>query len=185
LHGAAVGRAGHAVLLLGRPGTGKTLLALSLVARGANLLADGLLPLDEGDMLLAPFPEAIRLRREELDQLRIDPAHPALVPFRTPAGVIEWRADPSGLLGQRAARVAAGVAAVVFVEPAAFADEPRLEPIPPAQALQRLQHRFYGPPPDPERTQPALIRVCQQVPAFTLAAGFPDQSVRLLEGLLR
>jgi len=184
LHGAAVGRAGHAVLLLGGSGMGKTLLALSAVAGGANLLGDGLLPLDEGDMLLAPFLEAIRLRREELDQLGIDPAHPALFPLRTPAGAVEWRADPRGLLGQRAARVAAGIAAVVFLQPATLAGEPRLEPISPADALQRLHRSLHRPIPDLGRTRPALVRVSQQVPAFTLDPGLPTQAARLLDPLL-
>jgi hypothetical protein len=184
LHGAAVGRTGHAVLLLGEPGAGKTLLALTLVASGANLLADGLLPLDEGDMLLAPFLEAIRLRRDELDQLTIDPAHPALGPVRTPSGMVEWRADPHGLLGQRAARVAAGVAAMVFLQAGTLAREPRLEPVAPAVALQRLQRSLYRPAPDPGRTRPALARVCQQVPAFTLTAGPLRQTARLVDGLL-
>ena len=184
LHGAAVGRAGHAVLLLGGPRAGKTLLALTAVARGANLLGDGLLPLDEGDMLLAPFLAAIRLRRGELDQLTIDPAHPSLVPLRTPAGVVEWRAEPFGLLGQRAGRVAAGVAAVVFLRSAGFVSEPRLEPLAPAQALHRLQQSLYWPAPDPQRTQAALIRVCRQVPSFTVSVGAPRQTARLLDGLL-
>ena len=184
LHGAAVGRAGHAVLLLGEPGAGKTLLALTLVAGGANLLADGLLPLDDGDMLLAPFLEAIRLRRDELEQLAIDPAHPALAPARTPSGTVEWRADPPGLLGQRAARVAAGIAAVVFLQAGASARQPRLEPVAPAVALQRLQRSLHRPAPDPGRTRPALARVCQQVPAFALTAGPLGQTARLVDELL-
>jgi hypothetical protein len=184
LHGAAVARAGHAVVLIGGPRTGKTLLALTLVARGAKLLADGLLPLDADDLLLAPFLEALRLRREELEQLGIPPAHPALVPLRTPAGAIEWRADPAGLLGQRAGRVAAGAAAVVVLQPSARAGEPRLQPLSPEQALQQVRHHLHRPAPDSRRTRPALARLCQKVPAFTLVAGPPDRTARLLDELL-
>jgi hypothetical protein len=184
LHGAAVGRAGHAALLLGHPLTGKTLLALSLVARGAKLLADGILPLDVGDLLLAPFPEAVRLRREELALLSIDPAHPALVPFRTEAGSIEWRADPAGLLGQRMSRVAAVAAALVFLQPSTQDGEPRLEPLPPEGALQRVQRHLHRPAPGPEQTQPALDRLCRKVPAFSLVAGPAHQTARLLDELL-
>ena len=49
------------------------------------------LRLDPRDLLLAPFPKTLRLRREVLAQLSIDPAHPALIPFRTQAGTVEWR----------------------------------------------------------------------------------------------
>src|SRR5512144_3296179 len=45
LSGAVVGRAGHAVLILAGPGTGRTSLVVAAVARGAWLLADGLVPL--------------------------------------------------------------------------------------------------------------------------------------------
>ena len=184
LHGAAVGRAGHAVLILGEPGTGKTLLALSTVARGAKLLADGLVPLDDGDMLLAPFLEAIRLRRDELDRLRIDPAHPALTPWPTPTGGVEWRADPVRLLGQRAAQVAAGIAAVVFLQQAPAVHEPRLVRIPPADALQRLRSSVYRPVPDLARSRPALAKLSQQAPAFVLHAESQLHTARLLDELL-
>jgi len=40
LHGTAVSRNGHAALLLGRPGAGKSHLALQLLAYGADLVAD-------------------------------------------------------------------------------------------------------------------------------------------------
>jgi hypothetical protein len=184
LYGAAVGRAGHAVLILGEPGAGKTLLALSTVARGAKLLADGLVPLDDGDMLLAPFLEAIRLQRDELDQLGIDPAHPALTPWRTPIGGVEWRADPAGLLGQRASQVAAGIAAVVFLEQTASVHEPRLVRIPPADALQRLRSSLYRPVLELARSRPALAKLSQQAPAFVLDAGPQHQTAGLLHGLL-
>jgi hypothetical protein len=184
LHGAAVARAGHAVLLLGGPHAGKTLLALSVVARGAKLLADGLLPLDSDDLLVAPFPEAVRLRREELAVLAIDPAHPAFVPFHTSAGSVEWRADPAALLGQRAGREAACAAAVVFLQPTARATAPRLEPLPPEQALQLVPRHLHGPAPDLERMQPTVARLCRQVPAFTLTSGLPDRTARLLDRLL-
>jgi hypothetical protein len=184
LHGAAVGRAGHAVLILGGPRAGKTLLALSIVARGARLLADGLLPLDPGDLLLAPFPEALRLRREELASLATDPAHPALVPYRTATGAVEWRADPVALLGSRAGGVAAAaVTAVVFLE-ASGLDEPRLDPLPPGQALQWVERHLHRPAPDPEQAGKALARLCEAVPAFTLIAGPPDWTARLCDEAL-
>jgi hypothetical protein len=181
LHGAAVGRAGQAVLLLGPPHAGKSLLALSVVARGAKLLADGLLPVDPDDLLVAPFPEALRLHRMELAALAIDPAHPALVPFRTPAGTVQWRADPQGLLGSRAARVSADAAAIVFVD-AAAATAPCLESLPADQALSLLAPRLYGPPARLE--DPAwqvLTRLCEQVPSYRLRAGPVAAAARLLD----
>jgi hypothetical protein len=182
LRGAAVSRAGHAVLLLGDPGAGKTLLALSIAARGARLLADGLLPLDPADLLVAPFPEALRLGGEELAQLSIDPAHPALVPFRTTSGTIKWRADPGRLLGPCAARVTAEVAAIVFLQPvpADRAGEPRLEPLPAGQVLPRLYRHLHRPD-DPNATASIPPRLCRTVPAYKLTVGGATATAQLLD----
>jgi hypothetical protein len=181
LHGAAVGRAGQAVLLLGPPRAGKSLLALSVVARGAKLLADGLLPLDPEDLLVAPFPEALRLHRLELAQLDIDPAHPALVPYRTSTGTLQWRADPHRLLGGRAARVAADAAAVVFLD-AAPAAAPCLEPLPADRALSLLVPRLHGPPARLEEpARQAITRLCEQAPSYRLTVGPVTAAAELLD----
>jgi hypothetical protein len=176
----AVGRAGQAVLVVGGPGAGLTLLAMSVVARGAWLLADEVVPLDPGDLLIAPFPKAIRLRREALRLLAIDQAHPALTPFRTQAGTIEWRADPRALLGLRSARVPAGIGAIVFLDPSSRSDEPHLEPFQAEQALPRLFAHLHQPPADLEAAQKALSKLCRQVPAYTLKVGPPAATARLI-----
>jgi hypothetical protein len=184
LHGAAVGRAGQAVLLLGEPRAGKTLVGLSVVARGARLLGDGLLPLDPGDLLLAPFPEAVRLRREELSLLSIDPAHPALVPFHDAHRAIRWRADPRALLGLRAGRVAAGVAAIVFLEPAAGVHTPSLERLPCGEALGRLLRYVDRRSAAREGTEAVLSGLSRQVPAYTLVASPLDAAARAIDEVL-
>jgi hypothetical protein len=191
LRGTAVGRAGQAVLLLSRPSAGKTLLALALVARGAWLLADELVPLDPADLLVAPFPKALRLRREELEVLGIDLAHPALVPFRAADGGIEWRADPSGLFGPRSSRVAADVGALVFLEPrgdrdgaAAAAPTAYLEPLRPREALARLAAQLHRAPKDFQAGMEALVRLCDRAPAYSLVPANPAASARLLDEAL-
>jgi hypothetical protein len=184
LHGAVVGRAGQAVLVVGGPGAGLTLLAMSVVAQGAWLLADGIVPLDPADLLLAPFPKAIRLRREALTLLAIDQAHPALTPFRTQKGAVEWRSDPRALLGSRAARVPAGAGAIVFLNPAVRAGDPHLEPVRPEQALLRLLQQLHQPPVDTRAAEMALAKLGRQVPAYTLKAGQPGATARLIHEVL-
>jgi hypothetical protein len=184
LQGAVVGRAGQAVLVVGGPGAGLTLLAMSVVAHGAWLLADGVVPLDPVDLLLAPFPKAIRLRREALSLLAIEQAHPALTPFLTLEGAVEWRADPRALLGSRAARVPAGAGAIVFLSPTARSGGPHLEPIGTEQALPRLLGHLHQPPVDPDATEKALTKLCRQVPAYTLRVGQPATTARLFHEVL-
>lgn len=184
LQGVAVGRAGQALLVVAGPGAGLTLLAMSVVARGAWLLADGTVPLDPADLLIAPYPKAIRLRREAMRLLAIDQAHPALTPFRTQAGTVEWRADPRALLGSRSARVPAGIGAIVFLDPSSRTSEPHLKAFHPEQALPRLLAHLHQPPADPEPVEKALSRLCRQVPAYTLRVGPPAATARLLHDQL-
>ena len=184
LRGAAVGRAGQAVLLLAGPQTGKTVLALSVVARGAMLLADELLPLDPFDLLLAPFPKALRFRREALSLLSINLADPALTPYRTRSGAVEWRADPHALLGSRTGRAAAEVGAIVLLDGIAQTAEPRLDQVRPDQALPGLLGHLHQPPGSPDDAERALRRLCRQVPAYRLTAGPPPATARLLDQLL-
>jgi hypothetical protein len=200
LRGTAVGRAGQAVLLLSGPDAGTTLLAVALVARGAWLLADELVPLDPADLLVAPFPKSLRLRREALGLLGIDLAHPALLPFRAANGGIEWRAEPGALLGARSSRHAADAGALVFLEPRGDANGDsgdrgmdgvekggpmgRLEPLRPREALARLAALLHRPPTDFRAGMEALVRLCVRAPAYSLAAAHPAGSARLLDEAL-
>lgn len=201
LRGTAVGRAGQAVLLLSRPNAGKTLLAVALVARGAWLLADELVPLDPADLLVAPFPKSLRLRREALELLGIDLAHPALLPFHAEDGGIEWRAEPGGLFGARSSRVAADVGALVFLEPRGDTgasangddadryrddaeDTARLEPLRPREALATLAAQLLRAPKDFQTGMEALVRLCDRAPAYRLVPAHPAASARLLDEAL-
>jgi hypothetical protein len=195
LRGTAVGRAGQAVLLLSRPNAGKTLLAVALVARGAWLLADELVPLDPDDLLVAPFPKSLRLRREALRLLGIDLAHPALLPFRAADGEVEWRAEPGGLLGARSSRLAADVGALVFLEPRDASGrggrdldgaedagaKPRLEPLRPREALARLAAQLHRAPTDFQAGMETLVRLCDRAPAYSLTGAHPAWSARLVD----
>jgi hypothetical protein len=197
LRGTAVGRAGQAVLLLSRPNAGKTLLAVALVARGAWLLADELVPLDPADLLVAPFPKSLRLRREALGLLGIELAHPALLPFRAEDGGLEWRAEPGGLFGARSSRVAADVGALVFLEPRGNGDGDgdgdgaedataiaRLERLRPREALPRLAAQLHRPPKDFQAGMEAMVRLCDRAPAYTLVPAHPAATARLLDEAL-
>jgi hypothetical protein len=155
LRGSAVGRAGEAVLLLSEQRPGRTLLSVAMLTRGAWLLADEIVPLDPQDLLVAPFP--------------------------TPAGEVEWRADPQLLLGAHAARVAADVGALVFLESIGTNGRPQLAPLTRREALGRLCAHLHRMPVRFQVGMDALVQLCRRTPTYTLAPGSPERSARLLD----
>jgi hypothetical protein len=184
LRGAAVGRAGHAVLLLAEPDRAMTRLAVATAASGAWLLAYGLVPVDPDDLLVAPYPKALTLSRQTLQELGVDLAHPALVPFRTPAGGVEWYAQPDALLGSCWSRVAAEASAIVFLDGGDAGRGPRLQALRPREALARLTANLLRMPADFQAGMDALVRLCGRTPAYRLPAGPPGLAARLLEDSL-
>jgi HPr kinase/phosphorylase len=82
LHATCVALQGRAVLILGRSGTGKSGLALELMALGADLVADDRVCLSRlGTELLAVSPETIagRIEARFVGILRADPVGPTPV----------------------------------------------------------------------------------------------------------
>ena len=80
VHATAVSLAGRAVLLQGRSGSGKSALALELMAYGADLIADDQVILTRaGDSVVASCPASLSglIEARGLGLLRAGPAEPA------------------------------------------------------------------------------------------------------------
>jgi hypothetical protein len=92
LHGSAVGIADRAVLLLGRAGTGKSLLAGALLRRGHCALADEVAATADG--MYFPAGSTLSLADDALAVLGIDPTHlPQYFNFPIPKRL--WTTGPS------------------------------------------------------------------------------------------
>ena len=186
LHGSIVSRGGHGVLVVGTPKTGKTAISLAGVARGALLVADGIVPVAVDDLLAHPFPRSLRLRREELDLLGLNRSHPALRAFRTQDAEVQWRADPRALLRTRSARTATEIAAIAVLPgpDAPPAPEPVLIPMPAYDALAVLIRHLRTPPARRRRAVDGLVRLASGVPSYVLHPGTPHATAAVLDGLL-
>ncbi|MCV2894368.1 HPr kinase/phosphorylase [Lentibacter sp. XHP0401] len=97
VHGSAVAIAGRAVLITGASGSGKSGLALQLLALGAELLADDRTQLTRaGDKIIASAPEAIQGQIEArfVGILKAPPAAPAPIALIVNMDTIETERLP-------------------------------------------------------------------------------------------
>jgi HPr kinase/phosphorylase len=106
IHASCVAADGRALLILGRPGAGKSSLALELVALGAVLVADDRVALRrEGAALLACAPPRLRglIEARGVGVLRLPHAAEAAVALAVDLGATEDARIPprrsTGLLG--------------------------------------------------------------------------------------
>src|SRR3954453_4759603 len=166
LQGAAVARAGHAVLMVGGRRSGRTTLAAASAARGARLLADDLVPIDPTDLLALPWPKSLALPGQVLTELGVHPNMPGLVPFFTRAGELRWRTTPTALFGNHQVRVPSDVGAIVFLD-GASQDVPGLRTLAAGEAFELLVRHLATRPEDREATTDALVRLCRRVPCLT------------------
>lgn len=67
IHGAVVEKGGHAAILPGGPGVGKSTLCAGLVARGWRLLSDELALISTEDGRILPHPRPVSLKNESID----------------------------------------------------------------------------------------------------------------------
>lgn len=70
LHSGAVDIDGHGVLLIAKPGSGKSTLTAGLVGRGARLLSDEFGVVSTDDMMLLPMAKPIALKNSSIRALR-------------------------------------------------------------------------------------------------------------------
>lgn len=115
IHATAVAIAGRAVLLVGRPGAGKSDLALRLIDRGARLIADDQVVLDAGPHgLVAAAPGAIAglIEVRGVGIVAVDPAGPTPV-----ALLVDLEAEPERLPERATRRVAGREVPVIALRP--------------------------------------------------------------------
>lgn len=70
VHAASVEKSGHALVLPGPPGSGKSTLCAGLISRGWRLLSDELTLLDPATGCVVPLPRPVSLKNASIDAIR-------------------------------------------------------------------------------------------------------------------
>jgi HprK-related kinase A len=69
-HAAVIEKEGHAVIMPGEPGVGKSTLCAALVSRGWRLLSDELALVDTDKLRVTPIPRPVSLKNASIDLIR-------------------------------------------------------------------------------------------------------------------
>jgi hypothetical protein len=181
IHAGCVARNGHAVLLCGESGAGKSCLSYACARRGWELITEesSALLRRSKDRIVLGKPAQIHFR--ETAAAILPELKDRLIPTNEPGEIsIELRtADLPGIRTAFQSRVAA----VVLLNRGAGGPA-RLVPIPPAQACERLERElplFEQPVFEAHR---ASLRHLVEVGAYELRYGDLDEAVQLLESLV-
>lgn len=171
--GAAVCRGG-AIVVVGRPDTGKTTTTFQLVELGLDLLCEEITPIDPTTRMVQPFPQVLTLARHYAEEFRSRyPVTGGTLSFPAPA-VARYAAA-------RVARQPVPLSVIVFpaFDPSC---QPTLEEVDPGQMLTDLLQHCFPPALGDEQLYDAVIRLITQCRLFRLrTCGIASARERLLE----
>lgn len=171
-HAAAIEVGGRAVVIVGAPGSGKTMLALALVARGARLYSDEFVFIRRSDRMVSgllsnPFlrePAVRALGYERLSQLCVQTAG-----RRNRRGLHTWyEFTPEAIFDRDVTATAAPLAYLLVLDPTAIADRPiRMSS---TVAAVDLARRLNAPIVGFERLGD-IADIMRDIPAFRMSVG--------------
>lgn len=136
MHAACVAWDGRAIVLCGDSGAGKTSLAYACARRGWTFLSDDATHIVRGrsDRAVVGRPYRIRFRESAR---QIFPELNQFFPERRPNGKFDIEVETSALRIPVAPE--SNASHLVFLDQQRGANQPRLKPFPPAEAVRRLQ----------------------------------------------
>jgi HprK-related kinase A len=182
IHSAVVERGGLAVILPGRPGSGKSTLCAALIHRGWRLLSDEFALVDPQSGALLPFPRPVSLKNRSIEVIRefapeasIGPAVPD-----THKGRIAYMRPPTDSV----ARATEGAAPAWVIFPA-YRDgaAARLDPLPRTRALLRLAENSFNYSLRGVQGFERLSSVVESSRCSVLEYGDLEQAIKLFDSL--
>ena len=172
LHAAAVASKGRVAVLAAAPNTGKSTLALAVLALGLEYLSDELAPIDPASLVVEPYPRALCLKTAVPEPLvvpvgAVSDGRRLLVPFEAASPV------PGGYR----------LAALVFLDRDAPGG-PALSPLTSAAAAAHVMRHALNPSAHADEGLDAAVRLAARVPSFGLATGDLAQAAAAVRAVL-
>ena len=178
LRAAAVSWQGRGLLFPGHARTGKTALALKLVAQGCRLLSDSVACIHLAQGILEPFPRALTLREEHLAMVSLPAGADLPVRDARSKGFGTWTLEieeivPGALSLQCVPRF------LLFLR--GFGENTRVERVSSANAVFALPRFSLGRSHDPASLLFGLASILDRMECFSLVMGDLDEAaVRII-----
>jgi len=180
-HAGVVAHAGHAALVCGESGAGKTTLTLALLRQGCAYLSDEVALVDRDTGMVAAYPRSLGIRSGGLALLGHMPLGSGAFQATSLTGDRKWYADPAAAAPAGVCH-RAGLRHLWFLT--GFGSEPRITESDPWQAAQRFaralrhvrergMHRMW--------TAVEMVRRCR---ARDVVAGPPEATAHALMQLM-
>jgi hypothetical protein len=185
MHGACVGRAGSAVLLMGPSGAGKSTVTLQCLTEGLEILAEDSVFVTPDTLLATGVSNFLHVRADSLRWVasRLTRAKLRQSPvIRRRSGVRKYEIDLRGG-GYRLAMRPLKIRAIVFLSAQSAAGKPLLKRLAQKETLPMLIHEQAYAANQP--SWPSFIRSIKRLPFFELRRGpHPRESVAALRELI-
>jgi hypothetical protein len=184
-HAATVGIGGAGVLMTGDKGAGKSTLSMALGAQGHEFFGDEVAAVRWQTLELAPFRRAVSVRPgPQAPRVEKILGQTAYFSEKFPDGTIRRRAEASKLFPRKVAD-SLPLRWVFFLR--SFEDRPRAEAFVPRandlRLLAPLPCTFLGA--SPAVTMMRVAKILSQVNCYFLHPGLPEETARLVEGIVR
>ena len=181
VHASCVEMNGKALLLVGNPGSGKTTLALAMLAAGRRCLSDEVALIDARNFYVLPFPRCFHVDEKVVQLIPDISVKGVLGSFRETTG--KFRLDPGGFNGSWAASGAVP-GWIVFLD-RGMGSADTLKPVTKAEAFALLMNQTinlldYG-----EGGIQHLTELIERCPCFLFMSGDIHKSVNVLNTLSR
>jgi hypothetical protein len=175
-HAGAVSLDGQGIILPGGGGLGKTTIVLKLVMLGCRFLSDEIACINRANGLLQPFPRQVNVRDPSPELLGLT-LEKRSAPYPVAADAWQWSLDIERI-APACLSPACRLHHLMFL--GGYGDEPRLDVLATSNALFRLWEHSVDPVEDPPAHLFELAGLLQDVRCYSLVAGAPGDTARLV-----
>ncbi len=171
LHASALAFGNTGVIFPASSGSGKTTIALALIAQGFQYLSDEVAMIDAEDLTLRPLPRGLAIRENAfhlLQSLNKPPPSIGLYPQSPPT---HFRYFNPTTFTHQAAEKPVPVKHVIFLDKPTISINTHLKKIPKAQAVSQLLSCSFANRPLAEDNIAHCIKLSQRTDCYTLTGG--------------